>query len=216
MIVRNNLEGFGVFPHENCFARSQIFSFSIDLATDSAHKLVLSRIFFKENRLKGFSRIDRSNGIDSSFVESINQGNGRKVPINCNDVPLLSQRTAQIQDHVFGARSSLSFVVFTRSHALVDFEAVRVPFTVTPFKDLEAFPDRFVCHRLPYRRAALELDHALVDALFSGCLSTIFKTKIEVGENPSDPTERIRLSLCSFEMLSSSGDVIATCFEKRH
>jgi hypothetical protein len=35
-------------------------------------------------------------------------------------------------------------MVFTSSHALVDFETVRVPFTVTPFKDLEAFPDRFV------------------------------------------------------------------------
>jgi hypothetical protein len=164
------------------------------LATDSAHKLVFSQIFFKENRLKGFSRIDRSNGIHSSFVESINQGNGRKEPIKGNDVPLLSQRTARIQDHVFGARRSLSFVVFTSSHALVDFEAVCVPFTVTPFIDLEAFPDRFVCHRLPYTRTALELDHALVDALFSGCLFTIFKTKIEVGEKTSDTTERIRLS----------------------
>ena len=91
---------------------------------------------------------------------------------------------------------------FHGSHALVDFEAVCVPFTVTPFKDLEAFPGRFVSHRLryrnrfrlPYRTVALEPDHSLVDALFSGCLFTIFKTKIEVGEKTSDTTERIRLS----------------------
>ena len=48
----------------------------------------------------------------------------------------------------------------------VDFEAVRVPFIVTPFKDFEAFLDCFFSYRLLYRRAALELDHSLVDALF--------------------------------------------------
>jgi hypothetical protein len=153
----------------------------------------LSQITFKKNLLKGFSRIDRSNGIDTSFVVSIKQENGRKEPIKGNDILLLSQQTAQIQDHVFGARSSLSFVVFTSSHALVDFKAVRVPFTLTPFKDFETFPDRFVSHRLPYRTAAFELGQALVNALFSGCLSKIFKTKIKVGLKPSDTTNRIRL-----------------------
>jgi hypothetical protein len=58
-------------------------------------------------------------------------------------------------------------VVLASSQAVVEFEAVRVPFIVTSFKEPEAFPDRFVYHRLPYRRAALEPDHALVDALFS-------------------------------------------------
>jgi hypothetical protein len=76
---------------------------------------------------------------------------------------------------------------------VVDLKAVRLPFTVTPLKKFEVFPGRFVFHQLPYRKAALELDHALVDALFSALLSTIFKTKIEVGVNPSDTTDRIRL-----------------------
>ena len=49
-----------------------------------------------------------------------NQRNGRKEPIKGNDGLLLSQRTAQVQDHVFRVLSSLSFVVLASSHVVVD------------------------------------------------------------------------------------------------
>jgi hypothetical protein len=45
-------------------------------------------------------------------------------------VPFASQRSAQIEDGLFGTSTSLSSVVFTLSLALIDFECVSVAFTV--------------------------------------------------------------------------------------
>jgi hypothetical protein len=73
--------------------------------------------------------------------------------------------------------------------------------------------DQFDHYRLPNSRAVLELDHALIDALLSGWLSTSFKTKCLLSLLSSHliRSSESRLSLSYF--LSTVGDVIAILFE---
>jgi hypothetical protein len=83
-------------------------------------------------------------------------------------------------------------VLLTQSKALIDFKPVSVVFTVTLAIYFEATFYRFVFHPLPHRRAVLELDHALVDALHSGWLFiTVIKTSVKAIDKASDTTDWI-------------------------
>jgi hypothetical protein len=122
-------------------------------------------------------------------VYSINEGNTKKngqkrlcalgLSTKCKD------RRPYLQHFL------LSRMVFTLSQALIDFELVRVAFTVTSTRDFKATFYRLVFYRLPHRRALNLHDHALVDALCCGWLSTIIESNIEVIHKPSDTTKRI-------------------------
>ena len=86
-------------------------------------------------------------------------------------------------------------------------------FTVTQAIDFEATFDQFDHYRLPNSRAVLELDHALIDDLLSGWLSTSLKTKclLRLLSSHLIRSSESRLTLSYF--LSTVGDVIAILFE---